>query len=131
MSDALTLRLLGKPHVGLGGAVVTGFISAKAQALLFYLATTGRPHTREALAGLLWGDLPEAQAGKNLRNAISNLWTLVGPYLLITRDEAVFNRDSPYGLDVEVFLASMADPARKDLEALHKSRPQASPGPTA
>jgi len=121
MSDVLTLRLLGKPQVSLSGAAVSGFISAKVHALLFFLATTGRPHTREALAGLLWGDMPEAQAGKNLRNALSNLRTLVGPHLLITRDEVAFNRDSPYGLDVEVFLASMADPAGKDLEALHKA----------
>jgi predicted ATPase/DNA-binding SARP family transcriptional activator len=121
MSDILNLRLLGKPHVSQNGAVVTGFISSKAQALLFYLAATGRPHTREALAGLLWGDMPEAQAGKNLRNALSNLRALVGPHLLITRDEVAFNRDSAYGLDVEVFLASMADPASKALDVLHRA----------
>ena len=53
MPDVLTLRLLGKPQVSLSGAAVAGFISAKAQARLFYLAVTGRPHMRAALAGLL------------------------------------------------------------------------------
>ena len=84
MPDVLTLRLLGKPQVSLSGAAVAGFISTKAQALLFYLAVTGRPHMREALAGLLWGEMPEAHASKNLRNALSNLRALVGPHLLFT-----------------------------------------------
>ncbi|MGH2523303.1 MAG: BTAD domain-containing putative transcriptional regulator, partial [Anaerolineales bacterium] len=120
--EVLTLKLFGKPQVSLGGAAVTGFISAKAQALLFYLAVTGRPHTREALAGLLWGEMPEAQAGKNLRNALSNLRTLAGPYLLITRDEVALNRESPYWLDVEVFLTALAgDLSKRALETLHNA----------
>ena len=118
MPDVLSFRLLGKPHVSIGGTAVTGFISAKAQALLFYLTTTARPHTREALAGLLWGDMPQAQAGKNLRNALSNLRALTGAHLLITREDAAFDRDSPYWLDVEAFVASARDPAGKDLETL-------------
>jgi DNA-binding SARP family transcriptional activator len=73
MTDGLTLRLLGQPQVLRHGQPLTGFISVKAQALLFYLAATGRPHSRSALAGLLWGGMPEAQAAKNLRNALSNL----------------------------------------------------------
>jgi len=122
MADVLTLRLLGKPQVSLGGAPVTGFISAKAQALLFHLAASGRPHTRESLAGLFWGDMPDAQAGKNLRNALSNLRMLVGPYLLITRDEVSFNRQSSYWLDVEVFLSALStDAAQKDLGTLHNA----------
>jgi DNA-binding SARP family transcriptional activator len=46
--------------VGANGGPIAGFISAKAQALLFYLAVTGRPHMRESLASLLWGDMAEA-----------------------------------------------------------------------
>jgi predicted ATPase/DNA-binding SARP family transcriptional activator len=120
MAEVLTLRLLGKPQVSLGGAPATGFISAKTQALLFYLAVSGRPHTRETLASLLWGDMPEVQAGKNLRNALSNLRMLVGPYLLISRDEVSFNRESSCWLDVEVFLSALSgDAAKKDLGILH------------
>jgi DNA-binding SARP family transcriptional activator/predicted ATPase len=122
MPDVLTLRLLGKPQVTLAGKTVTGFISAKAQALLFYLAVTARPHTRESLAGMLWGDVPETQASKNLRNALSNLRSLVGPYLLITREEVTFNRDSPYWLDVEIFLSALSgDLSKKDLGTLHSA----------
>src|SRR5258706_16320682 len=82
MTDNLSLRLLGTAQAARGGVPLTGFISAKAQALLYYLAVTGRPHTRESLAGLLWSDMPEAQAGKNLRNVLSNLRGLAGPQLL-------------------------------------------------
>src|ERR1700687_3682283 len=103
MADTLTLRLLGTPQVSRNGAPVTGFISAKSQALLYYLAVTARTHSREALAGLFWGEMPEAQAGKNLRNVLSNLRTLAGSHLTITRQEAGFDRDAPYWLDVEQF----------------------------
>ncbi len=118
----LTLKLLGRPQVSLGGAAVSGFISAKTQALLFYLAVTGRPHTRDSLAGLLWGDMPETQAGKNLRNALSNLRSLVGPHLLITRDDVAFERQSLHWLDVEAFLSALADDvSKKDLRTLHNA----------
>lgn len=77
---------------------------------------------REALAGLLWADMPEAQAGKNLRNALSNLRALVGPYLSITRDDVAFNRDGPHWLDVEVFLSALSDEtSKKDVATLHKA----------
>src|SRR5512146_2273513 len=122
MPDVLTLRLLGKPQVTLAGQAVTGFISAKAQALLFYLAVTARPHTRRALAGLLWGDMPEAQASKNLRNALSNLRSLVSPCLLISREQVVFNLEYPYWLDVQIFQSALeGDMGKKDLETLHQA----------
>lgn len=115
----LAFKLLGKPQVTLAGAAVSGFISVKAQALLFYLVVTGRPHTREALAGLLWGGMPEAQAGKNLRNALSNLRALVGEHLLITRSDVAFQHESDYWLDVEVFRSAVTDPAHKDPSQMH------------
>ena len=64
MEEALRLRLLGGLRVTRGGgeAPVAGFVSRKAQALLGYLAVTGRPHSREALATLLWGETSEAAA---------------------------------------------------------------------
>src|SRR5262245_51990624 len=48
----------------------------KAQALVAYLAIPlGRPHPREKVATLLWGDMPEAQARGNLRQALSRIRT--------------------------------------------------------
>lgn len=62
MTNLLHLILFGSPEVRHHGQPMTGFRSSKAQALLYYLAVTGRAHTRPTLAGLFWGDQPEASA---------------------------------------------------------------------
>jgi DNA-binding SARP family transcriptional activator len=67
----LRLNLLGKPQVFHNDAPVTRFTTAKTEALLYYLAVTGRPHGRDALASLLWGDMSDAQAKRNLTKALS------------------------------------------------------------
>lgn len=103
MINELQLKLLGNVEVRLDEAVVAGFHSNKVQALLFYLAVTGRPHLRPTLTGLLWGDLPEASARNNLRKALTQLRQLVGSHLSITRQTVAFNRESSYWLDVERF----------------------------
>ncbi len=69
----------------LDGIPVSGFVSAKAVALVYYLAATERSHTRETLAGLLWSEVPDDQARKNLRDILSNLRRSLAPYLQITR----------------------------------------------
>ena len=47
------------------------FPSRKARALLAYLSVpTGRPHSRDKLAGLLWGDTAEPQARNSLRQCL-------------------------------------------------------------
>ena len=122
MSELLTMRLLGKPKVQLGEKPVTGFISSKAQALLFFLAVTGISHTRESVAALLWGDMPQTQANKNLRNVLSNLRALVGDHLAITRYDVAFERAAPYSLDVEIFLNALGDDVSKqDAQNLHRA----------
>jgi len=102
-NEKLRLRLLGGLQVFLGERPVTGLVSAKAQALLCYLAVTGRPHFRTSLAGLLWSEKSEAAALTNLRQALTALRRLFAPYLTITRQTVAFNRDAPYWLDVEEF----------------------------
>lgn len=101
--NGLYLRLLGAPEITLNEAPVTGFISNKVLALLSYLVITGRPHRREALAGLLWGEASEELARKSLSMALSNLNRLLGPYLYIDRQTVAFNRKSAYWLDVAAF----------------------------
>jgi len=107
VGEELRLRFLGGATIIHGDTAVEGFISAKAQALLCYLAVTGRPHSRQALAGLLWGEMPEDAARTNLRQVLANLRRLVGPHLRITRHTAAFNREAPYWLDVEAFEAEV------------------------
>ncbi|RLC75688.1 MAG: hypothetical protein DRI61_14485, partial [Chloroflexi bacterium] len=103
MAEVLRLKLLGGLHITLGEAELKGFVSRRAQALLVYLAVTGRAHFRDALAGLLWGELPQRRAAGNLRVVLSNLRHLLPNHLTITRQSVEFNRDAPYWLDVEEF----------------------------
>ncbi len=100
----LRLRLLGGLSITLDGSPVRGFISSKTQALLCYLAVTGRTHSRELLIGLLWGDLPEERAAHGLRQALSNLQKLVGSHLVITRQTAALNLSAARYVDTEAFL---------------------------
>ncbi len=107
--EELHLRFLGQMAITLGDTPVAGFVSAKAQALLCYLAVTGRAHSRQVLADLLWGEMAETTARVNLRKALSNLRRLLGDHLQITRHTAAFNRESPYRLDVEIFVAEVTE----------------------
>ena len=103
MAGELRLELLGGLHITHDSATVRGFVSTKAQALLCYLAVTGRPHLRAALATLFWGEASEAKARKNLRDVLSNLRRLLEPHLTVTRDAVAFAHGAPYWLDVRQF----------------------------
>lgn len=103
MAEELCLALLGGMRITQGGEPLSGFVSAKAPAVLCYLAATGRPQFRLVLAGLLWGDLPEADACANLRKILSNLRHLVGSHLIITPQTVAINRQGLCHLDVEAF----------------------------
>lgn len=103
MDKGLRLVLLGKPQISRAGAPVTGFVYNKALALLGYLAVTGRPHSRDALAGLLWGEMSDAAAKANLRKILSALREVAGRELIIDRQTVAFDAESLYWLDTEVF----------------------------
>ncbi len=81
MSDAaprLTLRLLGAPEVQSGGRPLA-LNNQKAWALLFYLAATGQPHTRDHLTALLWGESPASDARHSLRSSLYRLRQALRP----------------------------------------------------
>jgi len=103
MATVLEIRLFGGLYVGQQGLPVSGFVSSKAPALLAYLAVTGRAHQRDSLAALLWGELPEADARNNLRQALANLRKLLAPYLVISRESVAVDRDAQYTLDTDHF----------------------------
>ncbi|MFQ5854241.1 MAG: BTAD domain-containing putative transcriptional regulator [Anaerolineae bacterium] len=109
MPEKLELALLGNPEIRCDGVPVTDLKSSKAQALLCYLAVTSRPHTRPPLAGLLWGDMPEARARMNLSQALTTLRRFFGDHLSITRQTVAFERSSDTWLDVEIFEQQIAD----------------------
>jgi hypothetical protein len=54
----LTHRLLGAPDVQVAGLPLA-LNNQKARALLYYLAATGRPRTRDHLAALLWSEFSD------------------------------------------------------------------------
>jgi DNA-binding SARP family transcriptional activator len=100
----LLVTLLGgfdaRPRFGAPLALPT----RKTRALVAYLAMPpGRAHRREKLAALLWGDMPDAQARGNLRQALSRLhkvWaTAAAPGLLIQGDTVALD---PAAIEVDV-----------------------------
>lgn len=104
MVDELRLTLLGSGQIHLGAAPLTQLALAKAQALLFYLAVTGRPAARSEMTELLWGELAPDDARRNLRVALTKLRQAVGGHLHITRTSVAFNKTAPYWLDVDDFI---------------------------
>src|SRR6266487_5177546 len=75
MSDdavRLHIRLMGTPEAFAGGMPLI-LNQLKSRALLFYLAATGHPHTRDHLAALLWGESGQSEAYHSLRSCLYHL----------------------------------------------------------
>ncbi len=108
----LTLTLLGPPTLAFAdGHPLVHAPGAKEVGLLSFLAVEGRPHTREELAGLLWGESPEAEARASLRQAIKHLRDRVGELLVPNR--ARVELAQPVDCDVQRFRHAIhADPRR-------------------
>lgn len=101
-SRMLQLNLLGPPEVFVDGCPPAGELLAKDLALLYYLAATGQPHSRAALAVLLWGDLNDAAARGNLRKTLATLRQNFGPHI-VTEREAVHLIPELTRCDVQAF----------------------------
>lgn len=67
------IRLLGSIRIEKEGVPIRDFESRKTLALLGYLARQEQPTSRSQLAGLLWGDKPEASGRRNLSRELSHL----------------------------------------------------------
>jgi predicted ATPase/DNA-binding SARP family transcriptional activator len=111
---ALTLALLGPPHVTRADGGAVAFRSRKHLALLAYLAVEQRhSHSRDTLLGLLWPEAPEDAARSNLRVALADLRRLLGesdaPFLLASRHSVQFAPASDHTLDVAVFSTLLAE----------------------
>jgi DNA-binding SARP family transcriptional activator len=104
----LRLALLGPPVVERDGLPVT-FDTRKAIALLAVLAVTGREHSRERLADLLWPDADVARARGSLRRTLSVTAAEVGAALTITRSTVALTPGMA-SVDVTDFADLMARP---------------------
>ena len=106
----LELTFLGQPDFKLGGKSINNLVLQKGLALVAYLAVTKQAHSRESLAGLLWGEMTEENARRNLRVALAKLRKHFDDYLIIQRRSVAFNVDSDYWLDAEVFEGHLTKP---------------------
>jgi DNA-binding SARP family transcriptional activator len=118
VTAGLRLQLLGESQIILDGLPLTALTSAKAQALLFYLAATGRSHTRATLASLLWGDVPDSAARADLRKALQQLRKQLAPWLMIGHDNVALACDSRCWVDVVEFEAALRDAGDGDIARL-------------
>lgn len=110
--SALRISLLGGVHIAHTAYAAESKVTRSVQALLAYLLLQGhRSHSRDALAGLFWGEHREDQARSCLSTALWRLRTILEPsgvprgtYLVVTpMGEVCFNWASDYWLDVAVF----------------------------
>jgi len=113
MSD-LSLGLLGPPVVRCDGAPVT-FDTRKATALLALLAVTGREHSREQLADLLWPEADGVKGRASLRRTLSVTAAAMGDGLVISRTAVALNQ-AAVRVDVREFNALIGRPDGASLE---------------
>src|SRR5580704_4158114 len=112
----LRLALLGPPVVLRDGLPVT-FDTRKAVALLALLAVTGREHSREQLADLLWPDADSAKGRASLRRTLSVTAAVMSAGLTISR-AAVTLELTAVQVDVREFEALIV---RADAESLERA----------
>lgn len=121
MLPALEIRLFGAPVLTLNGQPVTGFISNKAPALIYYVAAMEHAQMREVVATLLWTDTPELDAKRNLRTLLSNLRTVLGPFLEITRTTIRLKTESVALIDSASFVAKVKAAEQADPDSSQRS----------
>jgi predicted ATPase/DNA-binding SARP family transcriptional activator len=104
----LALRFLRPPLIELDGRPVQ-LGRHKAVALLAYLALSRQPHTRDALATLLWPELDQSRARGQLRRTLSLLnRTLGDEWLAVDRETVEWAPDAEAWVDVEVLRERLA-----------------------
>ncbi len=84
----LTLRFFGSPEIELAGRPVETD-RRKAVALLAYLALTGAPQSRDALAALFWPDFDSSRAYAYLRRTLWELGQALGEGMVAAERELV------------------------------------------
>ncbi len=110
----LSLALLGPPVVLCDGRPVT-FDTRKAIALLALLAVTGREHSREQLADLLWPEADSAKGRASLRRTLSVTAAAMGAGLIISRGSVALD-PAAVRVDVREFETLIAQPDAAGLE---------------
>jgi DNA-binding SARP family transcriptional activator/predicted ATPase len=121
MSCELQIQLLGAPQITLHSTPLH-FGRRKALALLAYLASTHRPHTRDMLAALLTTATNERLARQQLRNALHELTARLGAYLQVTPQTLALPASPAVAVDTDMFEAGVsAALTAADPEALEQA----------
>jgi DNA-binding SARP family transcriptional activator/tetratricopeptide (TPR) repeat protein len=95
----LEILTFGGLDIRCDGEPVTGRLPRKVEALLIYLACTGRAHAREILAELFWEKRPQERSARSLRVALTSLRREFGEYVTITRDTVSLKPGAALWLD--------------------------------
>ncbi|MCL5256310.1 MAG: AAA family ATPase [Chloroflexi bacterium] len=116
------LSLLGPSQLTIDGQPTASLTSAKARALLFYLAVeASAPHRRPSLAALLWPESPDELALGSLRRALLDIRQTVehqgagSPFLLVTRNSVQWDSHSDWWCDVAAFQKLLAGHEHRQL----------------
>jgi len=105
----LSIRLLGRFSVQRNEREISGLEASRLQEVLSYiLINRTRPHSRETLASLLWGESPTAQSKKYLRQTLWHLQTAL-------QDEDQSNEDSLLSVDAEWVRVNSVSAAQLDV----------------
>ncbi len=104
MSGVLQLQLLGDCQIIYNGVPVTSLTLTKARALLSYLAVTNRFHPRAHIVDLLWTELPERDARRNLRVVLTKLRQAIGDQLETSQTHVGLRVGVPRQVDVVAFV---------------------------
>jgi len=112
MSARLELYFLGPPQIRLDSASIS-LERRKGTALLAYLAVERGRHSRASLSALLWPDLEQSRAYKNLRQTLWDIQQSMGEgWITADRESIGFSDDADIQLDVSKF-ESCLDEARR------------------
>jgi DNA-binding SARP family transcriptional activator len=116
----VVLTLLGSPSVARAEqGTIAPQPPAKVLALLAYLVLEPGPHSREELAGLLWGESSEAEARTSLRQALKHLRDALGN--VVRSDRAVVELAAPVDCDVAKFRQQvLQEPGRALTTNIHR-----------
>jgi DNA-binding SARP family transcriptional activator len=110
--NELRISLFGQFEARCGKKIFPSINSQKALELFCYLILyRERPHPREKLAELLWGEEYSARSKKYLRKTLWQLQSTLKSYeeifgnqvLLVTHDFIQLNHDAKYWLDIAIF----------------------------
>jgi DNA-binding SARP family transcriptional activator len=113
----MRIFLFGKLEIRCHDHPVAGLDQRKAQDLLcFLLLYRNKPHPRETLAGLLWGDVPTTQSKKYLRQALWQLHSALearlgatsGQLLVIEPEWIALHTQESVWLDLALFEETFA-----------------------